>query len=83
VFKVLGELEVTGRDIRNLIRTAYGYAKSQETTLLGVRHVKMIMDENCKAENVDEVSHKLVKYANRTRTLKIKRSTEDFEEAWT
>ncbi|KAF2248117.1 P-loop containing nucleoside triphosphate hydrolase protein, partial [Trematosphaeria pertusa] len=42
IYKILGELETNGRDIRNLIRTAYGIARSHETDL-GVRHIVSVM----------------------------------------
>ncbi len=75
-YEILGELEINGRDIRNLIRTAYGYAKSHGKPL-GVRHVQMVMTENCTANNVSEVAKKLDNSANRTATWPPEESNED------
>lgn len=76
VYDILSELEVTGRDIRNLIRTAYGYAKYQAglrgvPMTLGVRHVRMIIEETCSAKNVDQVVLRLQPMAIRTMTLPL------------
>jgi SpoVK/Ycf46/Vps4 family AAA+-type ATPase len=68
--KFLARLDMNGRDIRNLIRTAYGYARSQQKEL-GVRHILTVMREFCSAKNVEEVAEALMPAAQRTRTMSL------------
>lgn len=69
VFDILGRLEVNGRDIRNLIRTAYGFAKSEKQDL-GVRHIVLVMRNNSIAPNVKEIAEELMPAAKRTVTFR-------------
>lgn len=67
-FQTLGDLEVNGRDIRNLIRIAYGYAKSKKTDL-GVRHVRLVIKHTSNAKNAVDIVERLDLAAHRARTM--------------
>ena len=58
VFETLGELKTNGRDIRNLIRTAYEYARSKKVDL-GVSHVVAVLRNNPSITVGEEILEKL------------------------
>jgi hypothetical protein len=70
VCDILGKLETNGRDIRNLIRTAYGLAKSEKRPL-GLRHVVFVMRSNPIAPNVEEVAAELSPSARRAQIIVV------------
>jgi SpoVK/Ycf46/Vps4 family AAA+-type ATPase len=57
-FGILGDLRCNGRDIRNLIRTAYGYANSQRKEL-GVQHLLTVLRENMNIGNAEKIVSRL------------------------
>lgn len=69
-FSLLGDLECNGRDIRNLIRTAYGYAVSREKCL-GVRHFVKVLRQNSSVKNAEPVIKRLERIANRVPSMKL------------
>jgi SpoVK/Ycf46/Vps4 family AAA+-type ATPase len=66
--RTLARLEMNGRDIRNLIRTAYGFARSKGREL-GVRHVVTVMREIVTAPNVEEIAKVLQPVVRRSMTV--------------
>lgn len=75
IYKILGELETNGRDIRNLIRTAYGIARSHETDL-GVRHIVSVMKQTCRAGNTEDIARRLEFAARRANTALVRSKEE-------
>ena len=66
----LGNLECNGRDIRNIIRTAYGLAASRER-LLSVRHLLRVLRERESLPNAEEVIGKLELIARRSPSIPL------------
>jgi hypothetical protein len=53
-FRTFGKLETNGRDIRNIIRTAYGIANSREEPL-GVQHVVRVIRNNFSGQETESI----------------------------
>jgi SpoVK/Ycf46/Vps4 family AAA+-type ATPase len=65
--QILAKLKCNGRDIRNLIRTAFSYASSYNQKL-GVRHIAVVMKELSQEKNVEELLKDLAPAIKRVRT---------------
>ncbi|KAH8753656.1 P-loop containing nucleoside triphosphate hydrolase protein [Hyaloscypha sp. PMI_1271] len=76
--EILAKLELNGRDIRNLIRTACAFASSYKKNL-GVRHIAMVLREVCKASNLKEIIDELAPALKRVVTLPVEGGQRPFD----
>ncbi|KAH8900595.1 P-loop containing nucleoside triphosphate hydrolase protein [Thozetella sp. PMI_491] len=68
IYSLLGDLDMNGRDIRNLIRAAYGVAQAKKVPL-GVRHITRVLTRFGRAANREEIANRLEFAARKTDTF--------------